>query len=151
MSANTQSPVHETPKKVSACHVAKPRPPSPSSTMKKKNFKDGQKDGQKKVDAPDDVNVQAETTWQAFDHYVAETPDGVVSVEAFGVEAAWQEYKALFKQRRSNNETKRIKGFATEREMLLKMEKLMNLLKEFLGEPSGYRCDKPACCEWWGA
>ena len=117
--------------------------------MKKKKFKDGQKDGQKKVDAPDDVNVQAETTWQAFDHYVAETPDGVVSVEAFGVEAAWQEYKALFKQRRSNNETKRIKGFATEREMLLKMEKLMNILKEFLGEPSGYRCDKPACCEWW--
>ncbi len=133
-------------------HHAKSTPHTPGTTtrpsmysrLKKNKFKDDWKRGRKhgRKDGQKDDRKDGQK-------------DGQKKVETFGVEATWQEYKALFKQRQSNNDTTRIEGFATEQEMLLKMETLMNLenleseLKESLGEPSGFRCDEPACREWW--
>ena len=135
-------------RRMSVAAVGRPKAattrPSMYSRLKKNKFKDDWKRGRKhgRKDGQKDDRKDGQK-------------DGQKKVETFGVEATWQEYKALFKQRQSNNDTTRIEGFATEQEMLLKMETLMNLenleskLKESLGEPSGFRCDEPACREWW--
>jgi hypothetical protein len=122
--------------------------------LKKKKFKDGRKHGRKDGQKDGQMDVAkpmppSPSYTMKKNQFKDDQTDGQKKVETFGVEATWQEYKALFKQRQSNNDTTRIEGFATEQEMLLKMETLMNLLKESLGEPSGFRCDEPACREWW--